>query len=62
MPKAHRVFAELLLLGDAADFAGGAASLADVMVAPELDFFRMIPEWGPLAEGRSAPCRLAGDA
>ncbi len=54
MPKAQRVFAELSrLLGDNAYFAGGAASLADVMAAPQLDFFRMTPEWAPLTEGRA---------
>ena len=49
MPKAHAVFDELArLLGDGPFFAGETASLADVMLAPQLDFFRATPEWGRL--------------
>ena len=50
MPMAHRVFDELArLLGDQPYFAGAAVSLADMLVAPQVDFFVGIPEWAPLA-------------
>jgi glutathione S-transferase len=50
MPKAHAVFDELArLLGSAAYFAGDTPSLADLLVAPQIDFFRDQPEWAPLA-------------
>jgi glutathione S-transferase len=46
------VFAELSrLLGDQACFAGDAVSLADLMVAPQLDFLAETPEWAPLTAG-----------
>jgi glutathione S-transferase len=46
MPKAHAVFDELAkLLGDQPYFAGDAVSLADLMLAPAVEFFTMIPEW-----------------
>jgi glutathione S-transferase len=49
MPRARTVFPELSrLLGDRPYFAGDEVSLADLMVAPQLDFFAMTPEWGPL--------------
>ena len=49
MPKARQVFAELSrLLGDQAWLAGETFTLADLMIAPQLDFFSMTPEWGPL--------------
>lgn len=49
MPKAHRVFDELArLLGDQTFFAGEALTLADVLVAPQLDFLAAVPEWQPL--------------
>ena len=49
MPKAHQVFRELSrLLGDQPWFAGDDLSLADLAIAPQLDFFAMTPEWGPL--------------
>ncbi len=49
MPRARQVFAELgRLLGDQAYFVGDALSLADLMIAPQLDFFAETPEWGPL--------------
>jgi len=52
MPKAHAVFDELgRLLGGQAYFAGDAISLADLMVAPQLDFFFETPEWDALAGG-----------
>jgi glutathione S-transferase len=46
MPKAHAVFDELAnLLGEEAYFAGDQLSLADLLLAPAVDFFTMIPEW-----------------
>lgn len=53
MPKAHQVFAELSrLLDDQAFIAGEQVSLADFMIAAQLDFFSEAPEWKPLTEGR----------
>jgi len=50
MPKAHAVFAELAqLLGEQKYLAGAALTLADVLIAPQLDFFRATPEWTPLS-------------
>ncbi|WP_407180400.1 glutathione S-transferase family protein [Bradyrhizobium sp. STM 3562] len=49
MPKAHVVFAELArLLGQQPYFAGDALSLADLMIAPAMAFFRQTPEWPAL--------------
>jgi glutathione S-transferase len=49
MPKAHVVFNELArLLGEQAYFAGGAVSLADMLIAPQLDFLAATPEWSAL--------------
>jgi glutathione S-transferase len=49
MPKARTVFAELArLLGEQAYFAGDAMSLADLMVAPAVEFFTHTPEWAEL--------------
>src|ERR1700757_5187061 len=49
MPKAHAVFDELSrLLGDRLYFAGEAVSLADLLVAPGVEFFEGIPEWSVL--------------
>jgi glutathione S-transferase len=49
MPKAHIVFDELSrLLGSQAYFAGDSVSLADILVAPQLDFLAQTPEWTPL--------------
>lgn len=51
MPKAERVFGELArLLGDQLYFAGDEMSLADLLVAPQIDFFTMTPEWTGLAK------------
>lgn len=53
MPKAHQVFAELSrLLGDQAWFAGSDFSLADIMIATQLDFFEQCPEWAELTAER----------
>jgi glutathione S-transferase len=52
MPKAHAVFAELeRFLADGSYFAGSDVSLADLLVAPHLDFMSMTPEWSPLTSG-----------
>src|SRR5262249_50884097 len=49
MPKAHMVFAELeRLLGDKAFLAAEDLTLADLHVAPHLDFLAMTPEWQTL--------------
>jgi glutathione S-transferase len=49
MPRAHQVFNEYSrLLGDQPYFAGEAASLADLLLACQIDFFDGLPEWGPL--------------
>jgi glutathione S-transferase len=49
MPKAHTVFNELARqLGDSPFFVGPSISLADVLLAPQLDFVRQTPEWEPL--------------
>ena len=49
MPKAHMVFAELeRLLGDKAFLAAQDLTLADLHVAPHLDFLAMTPEWQTL--------------
>ena len=49
LPIAHKVFDELArLLGEQPYFAGEAVSLADIMVAPQVDFFVGLPEWEPL--------------
>jgi len=46
MPKARAVFRELArLLGQQSYFAGDAMSLADLLVAPGIDFFTQTPEW-----------------
>jgi len=49
MPRAHQVFDELgHQLGTQVFFTGDAFTLADVMLAPQLDFLRDLPEWEPL--------------
>jgi glutathione S-transferase len=49
MPKAHVVFNELSRqLGGSAYFVGESITLADVLLAPQLDFFTATPEWEPL--------------
>jgi glutathione S-transferase len=49
MPKAHAVINELSrLLGGKHYFAGDAVSLADLMVAPQLEFLSQTPEWAEL--------------
>jgi glutathione S-transferase len=54
MPKAHVVIEQLSrVLGEQACFAGGTMSLADLMVAPQLDFLSLTPEWAPLTALRT---------
>jgi glutathione S-transferase len=49
MPKAHTVFNELArLLGDQPYFTGDTPSLADLLVAPAVEFFTAVPEWSAL--------------
>jgi glutathione S-transferase len=49
MPKAHAVFDELArLLDEQPYFAGDQLSLADLLLAPAVEFFTMIPEWSEL--------------
>lgn len=53
MPRAHLVFAELSgRLGAGAYLAGDAPSLADMLIAPQLEFFSQTPEWTTLTAGR----------
>jgi len=50
MPKAHAVCNELSrLLGSQRYFAGEAVTLADLLLAPQLDFLAQTPEWAPLS-------------
>jgi glutathione S-transferase len=49
MPAAINVFAELArLLGEQPYFAGNEVSLADLLVAPGVEFFSDTPEWSVL--------------
>ena len=49
MPKAKVVFDELArLLADNAYFSGDAISLADLMLAPAVEYFTLAPEWSVL--------------
>src|ERR1700737_2031684 len=53
MPKARAVFEELArLLGEQAFFTGDAISLADLLVAPAVGFFKDTPEWAELGAPR----------
>lgn len=57
MPRGHVAFGELSrVLGEADWFGGDSVSLADLMVAPHLDFFAQTPEWLELTAGH---CNLA---
>jgi glutathione S-transferase len=52
MPKAHAVCSELArLLGAQPYFAGENVTLADLLIAPQLDFLAQTPEWTPLSAG-----------
>jgi glutathione S-transferase len=49
MPKAHVVFKELArLLGQQPYFVGDTITLADLMLAPAMEFFTQTPEWTAL--------------
>src|SRR5260370_1446210 len=50
MPKAHAACNELArLLGPQLYFAGEAVSLADLLLAPQLDVLAETPKWAPLS-------------
>jgi glutathione S-transferase len=52
MPRARFVFDGLAVqLGRRAFFAGDDFTLADIMLAPQLDFLAQTPEWGALTAG-----------
>jgi glutathione S-transferase len=52
MPKAHAVCNELArLLGPQSYFAGDVVTLADLIIAPQLDLLAQTPEWEPLSAG-----------
>ena len=54
MPQGVKVFAELSrLLGDQAYFVGDKLTLADLAVAPHVDFLASTPEWTRLSDGRA---------
>ena len=54
MPKAHLVFDALAReLADGAYFGGDSVSLADLMIAPQLDFFAGTLEWPSLTANNS---------
>ena len=61
MPRAHAVFDVLArLLGDQPYLAGDDLSLADLLLAPQLDFFVETPEWAMLtASHANLPAWLA---
>ncbi len=49
MPKAHVVFNELSrLLGSKTFLAEEAVTLADILIAPQIDFLALTPEWATL--------------
>ncbi len=53
MPKAHAVFEELSQqLGSEDYLAGDEFTLADVMIAPQMDFLSLTPEWQALTAQR----------
>ncbi len=53
MPKGHAVCNELdRLLGTQPYFGGETVTLADLMIAPQLDFLTLTPEWASLSAGR----------
>jgi glutathione S-transferase len=54
IPKARTVFDELArLLGGQPYFSGETLTLADLMLAPQLDFLQQTPEWEPLASSHA---------
>lgn len=53
MPRAQAVFQTLSRqLGDQPFLVGEALTLADLMIAPQLDVLSLTPEWAPLSAGR----------
>ena len=54
MPKAHAVFEELSAAARRpSDYlAGDEFTLADVMIAPQMDFLSLTPEWQALTAQR----------
>ena len=57
MPRAHVVVGALAqLLGDKPFLVGDSVTLADLLVAPQLDFLAMTPEWTALAGDRTELC------
>lgn len=55
MPKAQIVFKELARqLGSKPYFTGDQVTLADLLLAPQLDFLALTPEWTPLSAGHPA--------
>jgi glutathione S-transferase len=51
IPRAHTVLNELSrLLGGKSYLAGDAVTLADLLIAPQLDMLAMTPEWVPLTK------------
>lgn len=55
VPRAEQVFAELAnALGDQPYFAGDALSLADIQIAPQIDFLAMTPEGGTILAAHPA--------
>jgi glutathione S-transferase len=57
MPRAYVLFEVLAkLLGGQRFFAGEALSLADLMLAPQIDFLSLTPEWQTLTAGRTVLC------
>ncbi|HTV97324.1 MAG TPA: glutathione S-transferase family protein [Steroidobacteraceae bacterium] len=54
MPRAHAVFEALAReLGEQEYFAGSSLSLADLLLAPQLDFMAATPEWAALTAQRA---------
>src|SRR5579862_2479518 len=54
MPRAHLVYDVLAKqLGDQAYLVGESVTLADLLLAPQVDLFREIPEWEPLTAPHS---------
>jgi glutathione S-transferase len=50
LPRAREVFGVIAaMLGEGPFFAGDDVSLADILLAPQIDFFQVTPEWEALA-------------
>jgi glutathione S-transferase len=58
IPRARTVFDELArLLGGQSYFTGETLTLADLLLAPQLDFLQQTPEWEPLATSHANLCQ-----